>query len=398
MKSVINAEPFRIEVPDSVLMDLKERLARTRWPIEAKAPPWKFGASLDYMRRVADHWQHRYDWRRTEAAMNRFTHYRVRLGEALGADVACDVHFILERGSGPNPLPLILTHGWPGSFVEFLDVIERLAHPERFGGNVKDAFTVVVPSIPGYGLSVPPAAPITPMAVAAMWHELMTEVLGCERYVAQGGDWGAIITSFLALNHPQKLAAIHMNMVGLLANLGAGAEPLDAEEEAWRVANDRQRSKETAYAQVHTTRPQTVAFPLTDSPVGLAAWILEKYQAWTVGVADPPKPLDPPYDLDRLLDNVMLYWISGISGSIWLYTSFQDPNLRIPPPGVRVEVPTGVLLCPNDLSLPAPDRWIRRMYNLVDRRDAPRGGHFIAFEEPTLFVEELRRFFGGYRK
>ncbi|MBM3345649.1 MAG: epoxide hydrolase [Betaproteobacteria bacterium] len=397
MKSVINAEPFRIDVPDSVLADLKERIARTRWPMEAKAPPWKFGASLDYMRRVADHWQHRYDWRRAESAMNRFTHYRVRLGASLGADVASDVHLILERGSGSDPLPLIITHGWPGSFVEFLDVIERLAHPERFGGDVKDAFTVVVPGIPGYGFSAPPAAPITPIAVAAMWHELMTGVLGCQRYVAQGGDWGAIITSYLALNHPRNLAAIHMNMVGFLANLSPGSDPLDPEEEAWRAANDRQRGKETAYAQVHATRPQTLAFPLTDSPVGLAAWILEKYQAWTVGVTDPPKPLDPPYELDRLLDNVMLYWLSGIAGSIWLYVSFQDPNLRVPPPGVRVEVPTGVLLCPNDLSLPAPDRWIRRMYNLVDRRDAPRGGHFIAFEEGKLFVEELRRYFGRYR-
>lgn len=397
MKNHFNAEPFRIDVPDSVLADLKDRLARTRWPIEAKAAPWKFGASLDYMRRVADHWQHRYDWRRAEAAMNRFPQYRARLGGKNGPDHGSQVHFFLERGSGPNPLPLVLTHGWPGSCVEFIDVIEPLAHPERFGGDVKDAFTVVVPSIPGYGFSEPPAAPITPMAVASMWHELMVDVLGCEHYVAQGGDWGGIITSYLALNHPQKLSAIHINMVGFIPNLTGNAEPLDAEEEAWRAANDRRRARETAYAQVHSTRPQTIAYPLTDSPVGLAAWILEKFQAWTVGASEPPKPVDPPFDLDRLLDNVMLYWINGINGANWLYVSFQDPSLRVPPPGVKVEVPTGMLLCPNDLSLPAPERWIRRAYKLVERREAPRGGHFIAFEEGAYFVDEVRRFFRGHR-
>ena len=392
--------PFRIAVPDAVLADLKERIARTRWPHEAKAPPWRYGASLAYLRRVADHWLNRYDWRRAEAAINRFPQFQARLGAGLGGHLAesggVRVHFIMERGSGPNPMPLILTHGWPGSFAEFLEVIEPLAHPERFGGDVKDAFTVVVPGIPGYGFSESPAAPVTPIDVAAMWDELMTRVLGFDRYVAQGGDWGGIITSYMGLNHPGRLTAIHINMVGFMPNLGPGSEPLDDEESAWRTANDRQRAKETAYAQMHSTKPQTVAYPLTDSPMGLAAWILEKFHGWTVGVNDPPKPVDPPFDLDKLLDNVMLYWINGINGANWLYVSFQDPTLRVPPAGKRVDVPTGILLCPNDLSIPAPERWIRRMYANVERRVAPRGGHFIAFEEPQLFVDEVRRYFRAH--
>lgn len=200
----------------------------------------------------------------------------------------------------------------------------------------------------------------------------------------------------MGLNHPGRLAAIHINMVGFMPNLGPGSEPLDAEETAWRTANDRQRAKETAYAQMHSTKPQTVAYPLTDSPMGLAAWILEKFHGWTVGVSDPPKPVDPPFDLDKLLDNVMLYWINGINGANWLYVSFQDPTLRVPPPGKRVDIPTGILLCPNDLSIPAPERWIRRMYANVERRVAPRGGHFIAFEEPQLFVDEVRRYFRAH--
>jgi len=390
MKNHIDATPFTLVVTDPILADLKARLAQTRWPNEAATTPWRYGASLDYVRRAVDHWQHRYDWRGAEAGINRWPQYLATIrGETI--------HFIMERGSGPNPLPLILTHGWPGSFAEFLEIIEPLAHPERFGGDAKDAFTVIVPSLPGFGCSPPPRLPVTPQQIATIWHELMTGVLGCEHYVAQGGDWGAIVTSYLALNHPQALAAIHTNSVGFMPNL-VGAEPLNAEEDAWRIANDKQRARETGYVALQSTKPQTLAYALTDSPAGLAAWILEKFHGWTVGVTDPPKPVDPPYPLDRLLTNVMLYWLNGINGANWMYTSFQDPTLRIPPQGQRVEVPTGMLICPSDLSLPAPDRWIRRMFNLVDRRDAPHGGHFIAFEEPTYFVKELRQFFSGYRR
>ena len=193
-------EPFTLQVPDSVLADLKERLARTRLPdTEPKGTPWRYGTSLAYMRDVVAHWRDRYDWRKWEARINAFSHYKTTIGGKK-------IHFILERGSGDNPIPLLITHGWPGSFVEFLDIIEKLAHPERFGGDVRDAFTVIAPSLPGYGFSDPPDVPIGPRDIAPIWSTLMTEVLGCERYVAQGGDWGAIITSWLALDHPKNLA------------------------------------------------------------------------------------------------------------------------------------------------------------------------------------------------
>jgi pimeloyl-ACP methyl ester carboxylesterase len=202
-------QPFTLSVPDSVLTDLKERLARTRFPeTEPKAEPWRYGTKLAYMRDVVAHWRDSYDWRKWEARINAFSHYKTTIG--------CNaVHFILERGSGDNPMPLLITHGWPGSFVEFLNIIERLAHPERFGGDVRDAFTVVAPSLPGYGFSDPPDAPMGPREIAPIWSTLMTDVLGCERYVAQGGDWGSIVTSWLALDHPKNLAAIHLNMLGL---------------------------------------------------------------------------------------------------------------------------------------------------------------------------------------
>src|SRR5688500_17173356 len=283
-------EPFTLQVPDRVLADLKERLARTRLPdTEPKGTPWRYGTSLAYMRDVVDHWRDRYDWRTWEARINAFSHHKTSIGGKT-------IHFILERGSGDNPLPLLLTHGWPGSFVEFLDIIERLAHPERFGGDVRDAFTVVAPSLPGYGFSDPPDVPIGPRDIAPIWSTLMTEVLGCEHYVAQGGDWGAIITSWLALDHPKNLKAIHLNMLGLRPFVGKDTPPLSDDEKDWIERAQAQRAKITAYQQIQGTKPQTLAYGLTDSPAGLAAWTLEKFHGWTI----PDKDAPPPFDTDKL--------------------------------------------------------------------------------------------------
>jgi len=386
MRTDFPAEPFTLAVPNSVLADLKERLAQTRWPIEPKAAPWHYGADLAYMRGVVDHWRHRYDWRHWEARLNRFPQYRAEIGGRK-------LHFILERGSGDNPLPLILTHGWPGSVAEFIDVIEPLAHPERFGGDVCDAFTVVAPSLPGYGFSDPPERPVTPREIAALWRELMVDLLGCTRYVAQGGDWGACVTSWLALDHPDRLAAIHLNMLGLIPSAGAGNETLAPDEAEWREAARAKTARETGYQLIQGTKPQTLAYGLTDSPVGLAAWILEKFHGWTIpGQAGPP-----PFDLDHLLTNVMLYWLGGINASTWLYVSIVEGTGFFLKPGERVEVPTGLFLFPNDLIPSPPESWTRRAYNVRHRRDAESGGHFAAMENGPLLVEDMREFFRAYR-
>ncbi len=385
MHDPVGAEPFTVNVPDGVLRDVRERLGRTRFPIAPAAPAWHYGTDLAYMREMVDYWRDQSDWRRSEAALNRFTQYRVPIdGKRL--------HFILERGSGPAPLPLLISHGWPGSVVEFLDVIEPLAHPERFGGDAGDAFTVVAPSLPGFGFSDPPDAPIRPRDMAATFHRLMTDVLGCERFVAQGGDWGAMITSWLALDHPERLAAIHLNMPGITPE--AGDTPLDEDEKAWMERQNARRARETGYQQIQGTKPTTLSYGLTDSPSGLAAWILEKFHAWTIpGVAAPP-----PFDRDHLLANIMLYWLAGPNAASWLYESLFDGSARRLPAGRRVEVPTGMLLMPNDLVVPPPTRWLERAYNLVHRRNSPDGGHFPAFEKPELFVEEVRGFFSRFRE
>lgn len=377
---------FEIAVDAEVLDDLATRLDRVRWPREPKAAPWQFGTDLAYMREVVDHWRHRYDWRATERRLNQFTHYRTPIDGKR-------VHFILERGSGPNPLPLILTHGWPGSVVEFLEVIEPLAHPERHGGDVADAFTVVVPSLPGYGFSDPPEAPTSAAAIAASWSKLMTEALGFPRYVAQGGDWGGIVSAQIGLKYPSGLAALHLNIAALQPSPDP-ADPFTDEEIRWMAADAERRRELTGYRAIQSTRPHTLAYGLSDSPVGLAAWILEKFHDWTVRGS----PKAPPFDLDHLITNVMLYWLDGsVAAANWLYVDLADGGARTVKPGERVEVPTGFLLCPADLGPPPPTRRLERCFNVAHRRDADAGGHFVAFERPALFVDEVRTFFRRFR-
>jgi pimeloyl-ACP methyl ester carboxylesterase len=386
MRGIIDAQPFRITVPDETLVDLKERLARTRWPIEPTGPAWRYGASLAYMREVADYWGSRYDWRQAEAELNTHSHFKASIGGK-------QVHFLAEIGSGPAPLPLLLTHGWPGSIVEFLDIIAPLAHPELHGGKVEDAFTVIAPSLPGYGFSDPPDAPITPRDIAHIWHALMSETLGATRYVAQGGDWGSVVTSWLALDHPGALAAIHLNMVGLRPALVAGGPPPTPAERAYFNLAQQRREHEIAYQQIQGTKPQTLSYGLTDSPIGLAAWILEKFHGWTIPGQDAP----PPFALDRLLTNIMLYWLAGINGANWLYCSIMDGTAATLKGGERVDVPTGLCLFPNDLLLPPPRSWVERAYNVAQYRVAPSGGHFPAMENGPLLVGDMRSFFARYR-
>jgi pimeloyl-ACP methyl ester carboxylesterase len=386
MRSTIDAQPFLIAVPDDALLDLRERLARTRWPNEPRGPAWSYGTSLAYMREVADYWSSRYDWRRAEVELNSHTHYKANIDGK-------QVHFLVEIGSGPAPMPLLLTHGWPGSIVEFLDIIDPLAHPELHGGKLEDAFTVIAPSLPGYGFSDPPDAPISPRDIGHIWHKLMSQVLGATRYVAQGGDWGAVVTSWLALDHPGALAAIHLNMVGLRPALGAGAPPPTPEEQAYFTAAQRRREREIAYQQIQGTKPQTLSYGLTDSPIGLAAWILEKFHGWTI----PGQGAPPPFAIDRLLTNVMLYWLAGINGANWLYCSIVDGTAAALKPGERVAVPTGLCLFPNDLLMPPPRSWVERAYNVAQYRVAPSGGHFPALENGPLLIQDMRCFFAQYR-
>lgn len=379
-------KPFSIVIPDAELTDLDTRLKLTRYPLAPPGAGWRYGTDKTFMERLVKHWRDDYDWRGVEQRLNEFPQFLANID-------GYDIHFIHVRGSGRDPLPLILTHGWPGSFVEFENVIEPLAHPERFGGNADDGFDVVVPSIPGYGWSSAPRDPITTRDIAPLWDKLMTNVLGYQRYVAQGGDWGSLIASWLGVDFSHHVQAIHINIMGLKPFTGEGCTPFDTDEKIWLAkARDRLR-RESGYQAIQGTKPQTLAFGLSDSPVGLAAWIVEKFHGWS------ESPMDkPPFTLDQLITNVMIYWLTNsIHSSTWLYTAARLSGGMALAKDEKVLAPTGFLACPHDLFPPPPDAWVKRTYNLAHRTNLPSGGHFIAYERGDDLVRDIRNFFRSYR-
>jgi microsomal epoxide hydrolase len=379
------ARPFKIDVPESKLEDLKQKLQLTRWPGEPSGAGWQYGANLGYMKRLAAHWLDGYDWRAWERRLNAFPQFI--------ADIdGHSIHFVYEKGSGRHPLPLLITHGWPGSVLEFHEIIGPLAHPEQFGGDERDSFDVICPSLPGYGFSSAPSHPIGPRQIAPLWNRLMTEVLGYDRFVAQGGDWGCIVTSWLALDFPEALAAIHLNMVGLAPGIEKGE--MTDEEKRWIERTRKRLSHEGGYQAIQGTKPQTLAYGLTDSPVGLAAWIVEKFHGQPRAGAE----VEPPFSMDVLLTNVMIYWLTGsINSANWIYHAVKYQEGVKLGPGERIQTPTGFAFFPKDLFPPPPQSWIERAYNVVQRVDFPDGGHFAAMEKGRELVEEIRTFFRRFR-
>ncbi len=366
--------PFRLAVPDEVLDDLRRRLTHTRWPEKETVDDWRQGVPLAAMQDLCDYWLREYDWRDCEAKLNGF-------GQYMTAIDGIDIHFIHRRSPNPDALPLILTHGWPGSVIEFHKVIGPLADPAAHGGDPADAFHVVAPSIPGYGFSGKPReAGWTMQRIAAAWAELMRR-LGYRRYVAQGGDWGSAISMAMGEAAPPELVAIHLNMV--TAPPGRDQrDDMDEREKALLARARYYRDQGSGYAIQQSTRPQTLAYGLTDSPSGQAAWIYEKFFEWMDCDGDPLNVLTR----DEILDNIMLYWLPGTAGSSarLYWESFRQFA------GSEVRTPMAASIFPKDISPPAR-RWAeRRFSNIVYWNELDRGGHFAAFEQPQLFVEELR--------
>jgi pimeloyl-ACP methyl ester carboxylesterase len=379
--------PFKLAVPDADIADLRERLARTRFPDQPPGEPWATGTDAGYLRDLLAYWRDGFDWRAQEAALNAFPQFRVEL-HGIG------LHYLRVPGVGPNPMPLLLLHGWPGSVFEFLEIIPRLTDPARFGGDARDAFTVVAPSLPGYGLSFRPGQKrfgVPEMADCVA--ELMTGVLGHERFGAQGGDWGAGITSRLGYAHAARMIGIHTNfMMAAGRDPAAFPNPTDDERRYFAEMAEWMR-EETGYQWIQGTKPQTLAFALTDSPAGLAAWIVEKFRSWS----DCDGAIESAIDRDRMLADISLYWFTGaIGSSFWPYYARLHGTLVLPP-GDTIGVPAGYAQFPREILKP-PRSVAERVFTDIRRwSEMPKGGHFAALEQPEALAGEVRAFFRDLR-
>ncbi|MDP9375584.1 MAG: epoxide hydrolase 1 [Chloroflexota bacterium] len=376
--------PYLIQLGDDVLADLRERLARTRWPDEPPDAGWQYGADLAYVRRLAAYWRRGYDWRASEATLNAFRQYTVPLA-------GIDLHFLHQPGVGPDPLPLLLSHGWPGSVWEFYKLIPLLTDPARHGGDAADAFTVVAPSLPGYGFSFRPGQPRFGVAeIARTFATLMTDVLGYARFGAQGGDWGAFIAARLGADVPQRLHGIHLNLLPIRREpdrLAGGSE----EERRFAEELREWLREETGYQAIQGTRPQTLAFGLTDSPAGLLAWLVEKFRAWSDCDGDPERA----FTRDEILANATIYWATGaIGSSFWPY--YDRLHAGWPLPEGRITVPTGYAAFPREILRP-PRTVAERAFNIRHWTPMAAGGHFAALEQPEALAGDIRAFFRPFR-
>ncbi len=375
-----SAKPFRIEVPDEVLERIRARVAGYVWHQMPDDGGWAYGTNLSYMKKLCAYWLEDFDWRAQERELNCFSHFTVPVE-------GVDIHFIHEKGSGPAPVPLLISHGWPGSVAEFVEVIEPLAHPERYGGDARDAFDVIAPSLPGFGFSAKPPRPMGPRKMAALFAKLMTDVLGYGGYLAQGGDWGGAISTWLGFDHAPACRAIHINILTMRHVDG----PRGAEEKAWAERFEKEQELEEGYRTQQATKPQTLSYAMMDSPVGVAAWIIEKFHSWSDIERDD---IESVFSKDELLTNIMIYLVTGtFNTASWIYYGRREEGGRLlSPEGRRVEVPTGCALFPEEFLAWPPRSYVQRLYNVTHWTEMPRGGHFAAMEQPDLLVKDIRAF------
>jgi pimeloyl-ACP methyl ester carboxylesterase len=389
-KDAIMAEqivPFSCNVSDEVVADLRDRLARTRWPDQLDGAGWDYGTELGFLKELCEYWRDEFDWRAAEARFNAFPQFETEINEE-------HVHFYHIRSPEPDALPLIITHGYPGSVAEFLDLFGPLSDPASHGGDKRDAFHVIAPSIPGYGFSGPTRNKGFNIAKAVATNIRIMELLGYDRYIAQGGDYGSAISTGMAQAHPGRVIALHLNfIVGMPAD---PANPLDGLSDEERADMEWKRNydlHESAYQVIQGTKPQSLAYGMTDSPAGLAAWVVEKFKTWS----DCGDDIETSYTKDQLLENIMLFWVTGtINSAMRLYYESIGPG-RAPTSGMKyVETPTAHARFPAEIR-PTPKPWAENLYNIVRWTKQPRGGHFAAFEEPALLLADLREFCREFR-
>ncbi|MGK2855918.1 MAG: epoxide hydrolase family protein [Thermoanaerobaculia bacterium] len=381
-------EPFTVRVSDEVLHDLRERLARTRWPDEVEGAGWDYGANLAYMRELVGYWRDVFDWRVQERRINELPQFHATVD-------GLRIHFVHVRGVGPSPLPLVITHGWPSCFAELYEIVGPLTNPAAHGGEARDAFDVVIPSLPGFGFSERPLQR-GQKAVDDLWRSLMTDVLGYGSFVAHGTDVGARVTSALGRYHGDVVRGIHLGSVDLdwPSPMPPESDLTDAERDYLaRVA--RWEREEGAYEAIQGTTPQTAAYGLNDSPTALAAWIVEKFRAWS----DCGGDVESVFSRDVLLTNLTIYWVTETINSSMrrYYESRNNPARDVLAPRPSVATPTAIAMFPGEKLLVVPREWAERDYAVAQWTDMPAGGHFPALEQPDLLVADIRRFFSRFR-
>ena len=386
----MSVNPFTINVSDNVLEDLQKRLSLTRWPDEIPGSGWGYGTNLDYLKELVSYWQNDFDWKFQEKKLNELNHFTSQVK-------GLNIHFVHEKGKGPNSIPIVITHGWPSTFFEMHKIIPRLTDPAAYGGDPSDSFDVIAPSLPGYGFSeASKTSGMDVKAVAAIWDELITKELGYPKYAVHGGDIGAGVTANLGYFHHKNTYGIHLTAVTRpMPYLGENSKSLtDAEQDHLNQRLDWEQ-KEGAYGHMHRTKPQTLSYGLNDSPVGLAGWIVEKYRSWS----DCGGDIESKHTKDELLTNIMIYWATGTIGSaVRMYRENNGENnvQWTLAEGDQISAPTAVAIFPHDLSTP-PKEWAERSFNLQNWTNMSKGGHFAALEEPDLLVEDIQTFFRTLR-
>ena len=373
-------KPFKVDISDQIIKNIYDKVKKYPWHEMPNDGGWEYGANLDYMKEISKYWVSEFDWRKHEREINKFPNFITKVDDI-------DIHFIHEKGSGSKPMPLLISHGWPGTIVEFLHIIEKLAHPERFDGKEEDAFDVIAPSLPGFGFSGRPSRPIGPRKMADIFNNLMTKKLGYKNYLAQGGDWGGAITTWLGYDHPKTCNAIHLNIFTMRHPDG----PQSKEEKDWEIKFEKDQLMQDGYRTQQATKPQTLSYGMMDSPVGVAAWIIEKFYFWS---DIKNNDIESVYSKDTLLANIMVYIITKTFNSAsWIYYGRREEGGRFLPKDFhRIKIPTAAALFPAEMLSWPPRSYAERMYNIKRWTKMPKGGHFAALEQPKLLIDDIRAF------
>jgi len=372
---------FKINVSEEQISIINSKIKNYPWSSIERMDDWVHGTNKNYLKELCEYWVSDFDWKKHEKLINSFSNFKTNVD-------GIDIHFIEEKGSGANPKPLLLMHGWPGSIVEFLEVIKPLAHPEKFGGDAEDGFTVIVPSLPGFGFSGAPKKPIGPRKIAEILDKLMTENLNYKHYVAQGGDWGATIANWLGYDHYDHCKAIHINCLTMRHPDG----PQTEEEKAWQNKFDSDQIIQDGYRTQQATKPQTLSYAMIDSPVGIAAWIIEKMHGWS-DLKD--NNIESVYSKDVLLANIMVYVLTNtFNTASWIYFGRREEGGRyFPKDFKKISIPTSIAMFPKEMSEWPPQSYIERIFNVKQINKMKEGGHFPALEKPNLLTKDINLFF-----